>query len=126
MRAYFTVEAACVLPIVLGVYLFLIYGMFYQYDRCLLEQDTALMAMEYESFPKGRETERYLAWQQEGMDIRIDEGRVQVKCEGRMVIPFTGLEKWTREKDLKISAVYTRREIRPTDWIRIFRRLMEE
>lgn len=126
MKAYFTVEAACVLPIVLGVYLFLIYGMFYQYDRCLLEQDTALMAVEYESFPQGRDAQRYLAWQQEEMDIRIGEGKVQVQSAGSVVVPFAGLEKWIHENNIRISTVYTKREISPTDWIRIFRKLMEE
>ena len=40
---YFSVEAALVLPVVLGVYLFLITMLFVQYDRCLLEQDMASM-----------------------------------------------------------------------------------
>jgi len=37
------VEAALVLPAVLGSYLFLIAVLFVQYDRCLLEQDMASM-----------------------------------------------------------------------------------
>ena len=40
---YFSVEAALVLPVVLGEYLFLITMLFVQYDRCLLEQDMASM-----------------------------------------------------------------------------------
>ena len=42
-NGYFSVEAALVLPAVLGVYLFLITVLFVQYDRCLLEQDMASM-----------------------------------------------------------------------------------
>ena len=40
---YFTVEAAIVLPVVLGVYVFLITVLLVQYDRCVLEQDMASM-----------------------------------------------------------------------------------
>lgn len=42
-EGYFSVEAALVLPTVLGVYLFLIVLLFIQHDRCLLEQDMASM-----------------------------------------------------------------------------------
>lgn len=38
-RAYFTVEAAVLYPVVLGVVLLMMYLLFFQYDRCLLEQD---------------------------------------------------------------------------------------
>ena len=43
--AYFTVEAAMVFPIVLSTVLFIIYTMFFQYDRCLLEQDIGVIAL---------------------------------------------------------------------------------
>ena len=42
-EGYFSVEAALVLPTVLGVYLFMIVLLFIQHDRCLLEQDMASM-----------------------------------------------------------------------------------
>ena len=41
-NAYFTVEAALIIPLVLGILVFLIFIMFYQYDRCLLEQDIGI------------------------------------------------------------------------------------
>lgn len=48
---YFSVEAALVLPAVLGVYLFLIAVLLVQYDRCLLEQDLASMLVKTSNHP---------------------------------------------------------------------------
>jgi hypothetical protein len=44
-NGYFTVEAAFILPIVLWIYLFLIYQMLFQYNRCLMEQDMGTIAL---------------------------------------------------------------------------------
>ena len=44
-NAYFTVEAALVLPLVISILIFVIYMLFYQYDRCLLEQDMGALAL---------------------------------------------------------------------------------
>lgn len=43
IRGYFTVEAAMILPVMLGVYVFIIVILMFQYDRCRLEQDMASM-----------------------------------------------------------------------------------
>ena len=45
IEGYFTVEAAMVLPIVIAVILMIIYMWFFQYNRCLMEQDTAILAL---------------------------------------------------------------------------------
>ena len=45
MRAYFTVEAALILPVTLGIYVLLIYAMFFQYDRSLMEKNMAVLAI---------------------------------------------------------------------------------
>lgn len=42
MKGYFTVEAAMLFPVILLTYFFLFYIGFYQYDRCLTEQDMRL------------------------------------------------------------------------------------
>jgi hypothetical protein len=44
-NGYFTVEAALILPVVLWIFLFLIYQMLFQYDRCLMEQDIGIIAL---------------------------------------------------------------------------------
>ena len=44
-NAYMTVEAALLFPFVIGSILFVIYMLFFQYDRCLLDQDMGAMAL---------------------------------------------------------------------------------
>ena len=45
INGYFTVEAALVFPFVMGVVIFIIYILFFQYDRCLMEQSAGTLAM---------------------------------------------------------------------------------
>lgn len=52
--AYFTVEAAFLIPVVLCLFAFVIYLAFFMYDRCLLTQDSYQMAL-YESEWKSSE-----------------------------------------------------------------------
>jgi hypothetical protein len=40
--AYMTIEASLIMPMVIGVYLFLIFSAFYLYSKCVLIQDTYL------------------------------------------------------------------------------------
>ena len=44
-NAYFTVEAALVVPVVMGTMLFVIYMLLFQYNRCLMEQDIGAMVI---------------------------------------------------------------------------------
>ena len=79
-KAYFTVEAAVLYPIVLGVIVLMTYLLFFQYDRCLLEQDMGRAAVRSGSrwMPKNEDltrqlqetdmsfdTEKYIAWESE-------------------------------------------------------------
>lgn len=45
LRGYITVEASYLMPIVLIIYCTLIMGGFYLYDRCVISQDTFLLAL---------------------------------------------------------------------------------
>lgn len=51
-EAYFTVEAAMVIPIVLCILVMLIYLAFYLYDRCILAQDCYVLSYR-QSIEKG-------------------------------------------------------------------------
>ena len=44
-NAYMTVEAGLVLPIIIVIFIFLFAMLVFQYDRCLLEQDMAMMVL---------------------------------------------------------------------------------
>lgn len=43
--AYFTVEAALIMPMVLALYVLIIYASFFMYDRCVAEQDAYILCM---------------------------------------------------------------------------------
>ena len=44
--AFFTVEAAILYPLVLTVIVLMVYLLFFQYDRCLLDQDIGKAAVQ--------------------------------------------------------------------------------
>ena len=120
MRAYFTVEAACILPIIFGVYVFIIYAMLYQYDRCLLEQDVALLVLKTDweenrsaalSGEQINESEAYLVLELEENVLKEEWGEISAWAKGKVNIPFYG--DW----GMKVS--YTCGQIRPVDWIRM-------
>ena len=123
MKAYFTVEAACVLPMMLGVYVFLIYGIFYRYDRCLLEQDTALMVMEESENLSGRSADRYLAFQWKERDVSLQMGTLTAAAAGRVVVPFGNMEKWAEEQGWQLEVTFKKWEIEPTSWIRLYQKV---
>lgn len=127
MKAYFTVEAACVLPIVLGVYVFLIYGMFYQYDRCLLEQDVAQQVLneQWNVEQKAGELEQYLAFGLEDNVLKIENGKVYAYAGGTVAAPFKELMEWTNSGSWKVEASFTSLDVSPAEWIRLSRKIME-
>ncbi len=135
MKAFFTVEAACILPVVLGVYVFLIYGMFYQYDRCLLEQDVALLVLEEEwSAAAGTEdaissqhgTEEYPAFTWRGDGLVKEQGQIKAWAEGLVNMPLGGLGMRTGNGRWELEVSFSCTEVRPAEWIRLSKKIMEE
>lgn len=124
MKGYFTVEAACVLPMILGIYVFLIYAMFYQYDRCLAEQEAVVAAME-EKFEAASGEQGYLAWQTDAKNITIEKGRTKVLIEGSVAVPFAALRQWITGEGWKVKAVFDTNRAEPTTWIRNIKKIME-
>ena len=51
-EAYFTVEAALVMPVVLAIIVMIIYMSFYLYDRCVMQQDCCVLSYR-QSIEKG-------------------------------------------------------------------------
>lgn len=105
-NAYLTLEAALVLPLVMGIILFLIYLGFFQYDRCLLEQDVGSLALKGCSFVQedqeklaeelGRAAaelylEKYIAWELSELAIELSGNGVSAWGSGRITFPFAYL-----------------------------------
>lgn len=103
-KAYFTVEAAVLYPIVLGVIVLMTYLLFFQYDRCLLEQDMGRAAVRSGSrwMQKKEELnrqlqekdmffdrEKYIAWESELPVWKLEKNQVTVEQTGRIPYPFS-------------------------------------
>lgn len=129
-NGYFTVEAALIVPIALGTMVFIIYMMFLQYDRCLLEQDIGVLAMRGTVIFRedGQTTvdflnrqadrvyeDKYVAFQDGAVDIRVKGGKVTVWGKGRVEMPFAG-SKW-------VEATFENRKMDPVTFIRACRKL---
>ena len=76
MRGYFTVEAAMVLPVVIGTIVFIIYLQLYLYNRCLMDQEAAMLAMQTVQMYSGDMT------QMQGMLERWKEQNLTAKYVG--------------------------------------------
>ncbi len=139
VEAYFTVEAAMILPFVMAFYLLLIYTMFFQYDRCLLEQDMMELVLEgilcedgsneevaqlVERQLAGMDWNRYLAFQPGERGIRVTQGEITLEGEGAVSAPFPQLGKLFDETHWKIRAEAEAARISPRLVIRTCRKIL--
>ncbi len=138
--AYFTVEAALVFPTVLGTLLFVIYMLFFQYDRCLLEQDLAAAALwggsaqishmeELEERTHARlgemYQEKYVAWELTALEATVERNRFVVCGSGRVMFPFPGWNFWISQRLWGMEAEYDCDRLSPVTFIRHCRRLAD-
>lgn len=135
--AYFTVEAALVLPIVIAAILLTIYLFFFQYDRCLMEQNTGKLALRgcANPFADGDEVvknlavqsrekdERFLAWEMKEAQITFKRNRISVKREGNLMFPFRGLIFWNGSNTWSSECVYENIRVTPVQFIRNCRKI---
>ncbi len=141
MRAYFTVEAALVLPFTIWIWVSLIYIMFFQYDRCLMEQDVAMLAVrgsaswEWDGAEAvdivrrqaaAMDRDRFLAFRYGALTIEMVLGKLTVAVDGEVLVPFQQLLRWVRKEDWQIQAQYASRRLEPVLVIRSCRKLLQE
>lgn len=121
-KAYFTVEAALIMPLVLGCYLFVIGMMFFQYDRCVLEMNMARLAAWGAAGESGGEAATGL-WEQAGEPgqgaylwllpeepvVSSGEGTITVRGAGEFPLPGAGLfglkTSWGEEIVYRVSVL---------------------
>lgn len=138
MKAYMTVEAVLVMPMVLGVIVLTIYLLFFQYDRCLMEQNAGILAMrgctlqasDRDSLAKklycliGREDDAvYLAWEMEPVQVTLRGNRVSVERCGYLRFPFDGLGFGIGSGKWDNSVRFQNHRIAPMSFIRYCRKL---
>lgn len=130
--AYFTVEAALVIPIVLCIFVMIIYLAFYLYDRCVMAQDCYVLSYR-QSIEKGKadRSGQAAAKEQFGQKLFMlsrmetgcsDGGSICVKANAAMEPPLFGLD-FFREERYWILGVQekARRTDPPRDYRRVRR-----
>ncbi len=137
LNGYFTVEAALILPVAIGVYLFLIYSMFFQYNRCLLEQDASSLVVravqDTQEDPaqvidkvKQQETllelKRYMAFSKEESVFECKGGKVRIEKKGRTKAPFLSFLSLSEQGRFHCTAVIQARRMDPCMMIRLLRK----
>lgn len=136
--AYFTIEAALIIPLVLGIFVFLIYIMIFQYDRCLIEQDIGILTLRG-TIEKSSNNDELLCYLQEEANkidrnkyaaaiwdpttIKIKNSRIEIIGRIMVQVPFPRLALLTGQQDWTVSAKFQNRRISPTNFIRACRRL---
>lgn len=131
IKAYLTVEAAMVIPVVIGTIVFLIYMMFFQYNRCLLEQDVGVLAVRSVTMQEKDKTalvaklqdeaaaldgEKYLAWELGEVDISMKGTTTRISRTGGLVL--TSGDLWETQAESEGG------QISPTFLIRSCRKIM--
>ncbi|MGN0401597.1 MAG: hypothetical protein ACI4HQ_04975 [Acetatifactor sp.] len=137
VKAYFTVEASLVMPLVISALLMTFFSFVYQYDRCLMEQDAGMLALYAATLKEQGEGEwkdkvsrraaewdedGYLFWTLQKLDIGLKNQVVEIACGGDLMVP---LPEWNlldndREWKTKITRKLTR--LSPAEFIRLCRR----
>lgn len=137
-NAYFTVEAAIVLSIVICVIAFLMYILFFQYNRCLMEQDAGVLAVKGCSIQEDDKDalmlalmqyedkiyrEKYIAWDLSDMEMKLEGGTIEVAWQGELKYPFFGVSIGNIGNRWHTTASYENHRMNPVGFIRIYRKL---
>lgn len=137
-NAFFTVEAAVIMPLVIAAILLTVSLFLYQYDRCLIEQDMAAQALKAAAAAAetaeelaeklqlqtaGLYRNKYVAWDIIALDIKVKRGIVQAAGEGELRFLFPRWNFWNDHNIWNTRAEYKAHRIDPMEFIRNCRRL---
>lgn len=142
-NAYFSVEAALILPLVTAALLLGIYLLCFQYDRCLLEQDMGRLLLSGQSasmeaqgdaelwesqMRKKAETiswDKYVAWEMEKLDMVLQKNQIRVTGQGKLNFPVPRWNIWKKDDSFRAKADYTVKRLSPVYEIRQYRKLQK-
>lgn len=137
-NAYFSLEACLIMPLVFYCIVFLIYTGFYQYDRCLLYQDTYRLlirgsqvkfvgsvevAQRIQEEDAGWYYEKYAICSFGKKTVEVEHGNIHLSQEAALAVPFPVLVPGTGKGFGSIRVDVTGGRIRPTDTIRNCRKI---
>lgn len=128
-QAYFTVEASLVLPIVIASLVFTICFLLFCYNRCLMEQDVAMLSVRTASYgarsvgtmepkigawQKEYLTDKYYAWEMEDYVMSYSGNKRTITRSGKLLM---GDRLWKASAESEITRV------QPVTFVRLCRRL---
>lgn len=140
VRTYFTVEATLLLPIIMSILLMAVSLYLFQYDRCLLEQDTGMLAIaasgEADTSSEDWVTmvkdvlnninmEKYVLWEKDDWSVTSQSGVVKAEGGGTFCIL---VPEWNLMNEMSRWSMKTTRKLHiqsPVASIRVWRRLKE-
>lgn len=140
-NAYFVVEAALVLPMVMSAMMIGIYLFCYQYDRCLLEQDIGSLmiwsnAVATENAGESEEIkeclqarasdinlEKYAAWEMTAVEIKLEKNDISVIGRGELAFPIADWNRWNNDNLWEAEVQYKCDRLSPVFYIRQYRKL---
>ena len=127
--AYFTVEASLVLPIVIGTIIFVLCFLLFYYNRCLMEQDVAILTIraaasgektaeelktQIFSTQKTYIAEKYYARDKGEINLSLTHDKLELKRTGQLLL---GDRIWKA----KVSS--SARQIHPATFLRLCRKV---
>lgn len=140
-NAYFTIEAALVLPLVIGAMMMGLYLFCYQYDRCLLEQDMGSLLIfscaqateNADSTDEIRENielragelnrKKYAAWELTTLDIKLEKNHISIIGQGQLTFPVPGWNLWNNKNVWEAKVSYGSNRLSPVFYIRQYRKI---
>lgn len=137
MKAYFTVEAAFLFPMVAAVYVALFYMGFYQYDRCVAEQSLRLSLLqgsraggnteqEISTAYSANSRDKYIIAQVGDVELQVSSGKITGILEGTMGLSGLSFTEYGRNGEWKFAVTGESREWDPVFWLRTWKRLKKE
>lgn len=134
IKAYFTVEASMVIPMVIFLFSFIFYLTFFLYDRCIASQDAYILAFRgsrlcekdageieqyVKEFAKEQFDRRYIALTGFSDMVYADKRKVEMEITGEISPAFT--DQLLEQKVWHFHANAKADRICPTECIRRFR-----
>jgi len=138
VEAYFTVEAAFVLPVVFGVMMLVIYLLMFQYNRCLQEQDMGALAMKgcsiqaedkeelmkiVQEYSGAIDAEKYLAWERDEGSIILEGTSIKVERKGKLAFPFGELLGWNGKQEWQTITTFENQRLSRVSFLRACRKV---
>lgn len=137
-NAFFSVEAAVIMPLVIAAVLLAVSLFVFQYDRCLLEQDISAQALRAASAmaktaeeltekiqiqTAGLYRNKYVAWDMIALEVKMKKGIINAVGEGEFRFLLPGWNFWNKDTIWNARADYKAHRINATAFIRNCRRL---